>query len=70
MNKIKEFAENHEENVILYILLGFFIGVLVGFVVSPIKKGITVFSNNGCDNEIKDNGRNNSADSSKRIEKK
>ncbi|MCI1268762.1 MAG: hypothetical protein LKG21_02510 [Ruminococcus sp.] len=70
MDKIKSFTENHEENTLLYILVAFMLGVLIGLIASPAKNGITLFSNNGCDNNIKDNGSCNSSDSSKRIEKK
>lgn len=55
MDKIKSFTENHEENTLLYILVAFMLGVLIGLIASPAKNGITLFSNNGCDNNIKDN---------------
>ena len=54
MEKIKEFAEKHDEKTILYLLIGFLAGVVVGFLFSPIKRGITIGSYNGANNKFVD----------------
>ncbi len=54
MEKFKEFAEKHDEKTILYLFIGFLAGVVVGFLFSPIKRGITIGSYNGANNKFVD----------------
>lgn len=45
--KIVEKIENSSSNpVFLGLLIGFLFGVIVGFLASPVKKGISIGSNN------------------------
>lgn len=60
MDKIEKFAENHEKSTILYIVVAFSLGLILGTLMSVAKNGISIFSHN----KIMDNGRNNTASSS------
>ncbi|MDE5945703.1 MAG: hypothetical protein K2G63_00130 [Oscillospiraceae bacterium] len=69
MDKIEKFAENHEKSTILYIVVAFYFGLMLGALMSVAKNGISVFSHNkimdnGRSNTIMDNGRSNTAFSS------
>lgn len=54
INKIKE---NYSAEVMLLAIISFLAGVAVGFIVSPVKKGITIGCYNGCNNRITDSNK-------------
>ena len=68
MDKIREFKESHEENTLLYIVAAFVIGLAVGMLISPVKKGIAIGSYNGANNNF-ENSNNVSHKSGKRKNK-
>lgn len=47
MERIKNFLDFSNKEAILAILCGFFGGVVIGFLIAPIKKGIYCGNNNG-----------------------
>jgi hypothetical protein len=52
MQYIKKFKEENGENIILYMLLSFLTGMLLGLVFSPARNGFAVGSYNGSYNEF------------------
>ena len=56
INKIKE---DYSAKVLLLAILSFLAGVSVGFIISPVKKGIIIGSYNGCNNRITDSNKVN-----------
>ena len=53
MEYIKKFKEENGEKVFLYVVIAFLAGIIIGFIFSPIKKGIAVGSHNGSNNKFK-----------------
>ncbi len=47
MDKIKE---NYSSEVMLLSVACFLAGVVTGILLAPVKKGFTIFSHNGCNN--------------------
>ena len=54
MDKIKDFSAKHEENTLPYIFAGFLLGLIFGFIMSPIKNGVAIGSYNGAYNKFSD----------------
>lgn len=52
MKIIDKLEENSSNPAFLYLLLGFLAGIIVGFIASPVKKGIAIGSYNGCGNKM------------------
>ncbi|MBQ2824502.1 MAG: hypothetical protein IJF18_07985 [Oscillospiraceae bacterium] len=48
-NFIEKIKEDKNTPIILAALIGFLAGLVLGFVLSPVKKGVTIGSNN-CNN--------------------
>lgn len=57
MEKFKDLKNNLDEKALLYIAVGFLIGLITGFILSPAKNGmkntIAIGSYNGSDNEFR-----------------
>ncbi|MCM1008124.1 MAG: hypothetical protein NC485_09360 [Ruminococcus flavefaciens] len=56
INKIKE---DYSAEVLLLAILSFLAGLTVGFLISPVKRGIIIGSYNGCNNRITDSNKVN-----------
>lgn len=54
INKIKE---DYSAEVLFLAILSFLTGLVAGFLISPVKKGITIGSYNGCNNRITDSNK-------------
>ena len=50
INKIKE---NYSSEIMLLSVVCFLAGVVLGILLAPVKKGFTIGSYNGCNNEAK-----------------
>ncbi len=66
MEYIKKFKEENGEKVFLYVLVAFLAGVIIGFMFSPIKKGIAVGSHNGSNNKFVDSNNVENSNGKKR----
>ena len=56
INKIKE---NYSVETLFSCFLCFLIGLTIGFIISPAKKGIIIGSYNGCNNKVIDSNKVN-----------
>ena len=52
MNTITNFIEEKDNNTLLCVIAAFLAGLVVGFVISPVKKGINIGSCNGAYNSV------------------
>jgi hypothetical protein len=59
MKIINKIQEDYSAEVLLLAILSFLAGLVVGFLISPVKKGITIGSYNGCNNRITDSNKVN-----------
>ena len=66
MEYIKKFKEENGETVFLYVLVAFLSGIIIGFLFSPIKKGIAVGSHNGSNNKFVDSNNVENTNGKKR----
>lgn len=57
MKIIEKYKENCPSEILFLSLLCFMAGVAVGLLISPAKNGITIGSNNGCNNRITDSNK-------------
>lgn len=57
MKIIDNIKKETNGSAFLNLLIGFLSGIIVGFVISPIKKGIAIGSYNGCGNKISDSNK-------------
>lgn len=59
MKIMDKLEENSSNPVFLALLVGFFAGIVIGFIASPVKRGIAIGSYNGCNNRISDSNKVN-----------
>ena len=57
MDLIKKLDLENKEKVILYLIIGFLSGLIIGFIFSPIKNGIAIGSYNGANNKFVDSNK-------------
>ncbi len=70
MDLIKKLDLENKEKIVLYLIIGFLSGLILGFIFSPIKNGIAIGSYNGANNKFVDsNNTANSAEKSGRKKK-
>ncbi|MCD7811254.1 MAG: hypothetical protein LUG91_05310 [Ruminococcus sp.] len=57
MKILDKMKESCSADVMLLVLVSFFIGLIAGFIISPVKNGIAIGSYNGCGNRITDSNK-------------
>lgn len=57
MKITEKIKEDYSAEVMLLVIMSFFAGLIVGFITSPVKKGIAIGSYNGCNNRITDSNK-------------
>ncbi|MCD8187861.1 MAG: hypothetical protein LUD57_04475 [Ruminococcus sp.] len=57
MKILDKMKESCSADAVLLVLVSFFIGLIAGFIISPVKNGIAIGSYNGCGNRITDSNK-------------
>ncbi|MCC8136272.1 MAG: hypothetical protein LIO40_06350 [Ruminococcus sp.] len=57
MKILDKMKESCSADAVRLVLVSFFIGLIVGFIISPVKNGIAIGSYNGCGNRITDSNK-------------
>ncbi|MCD7891977.1 MAG: hypothetical protein LUG26_09690 [Ruminococcus sp.] len=57
MKILDKMKESCSADAVLLALVSFFIGLIAGFIISPVKNGIAIGSYNGCGNRITDSNK-------------